>query len=110
MKRHNIICVDFDGVIHDAAHPIEGRRMGAPIKLARTAVEVFIAQGFKVIVLTANVNHGYIREWLAYYGFPPYITVTNVKPLADVYIDDKAVRFEGDWNRTMYEVEKVLSA
>lgn len=104
----SVICIDFDRTIHDMDHPVPGHKMGEPIPQALAAVDALVTIGHRVIVLTSQVNHGYIRKWLQFYGFPP-LEVTNVKPVADVYIDDRAVRFEGNWRETMAEVGRVLS-
>ena len=37
-----------------------------------------------------------------------YDKVVAYKPAADIYIDDKALRFEGDWNQTLEEMKKIL--
>lgn len=91
-----IIAVDFDGVVHDRAHPVPGRRMGPPVEGAVAALTGLVAAGHTVIVHTVwgGTDHGrqVIERWLGYYGVP-YSGVTNEKPRADVYMDDKAVRF-----------------
>lgn len=38
-----------------------------------------------------------IKDWLENWGFPP-IPVSPIKPVAHVYIDDRAYRFDGDWD------------
>jgi hypothetical protein len=42
-------------------------------------------------------------EWLNYYEIP-YDEVTAIKPNADYYIDDKAIRFH-NWEQTMQEIQ-----
>lgn len=80
--------------------------MGRPVEGALEAVEVLQQAGYEVVVLTAHTQHQFIRDWLRYYEFPN-LWVTNVKPVADLYVDDRAVRFTGDWRNTMAEIERV---
>lgn len=63
------------------------------------ALVVLRERGYGLIVHTANADHDGIRSWLAARwpvsaGEPP--PVTDVKPQALAFIDDKAVRFT-DW-------------
>lgn len=102
-----VICIDFDRTLHDMDHPVAGRKMGPPIESARTAVQVLMSHGYEVVVLTCQVNHEYIRDWLRYYGFPA-LRVTNVKPVAVAYVDDRAVRFTGSWLDTMAQLQEAL--
>jgi hypothetical protein len=87
-----VIAVDFDGVLHNAAQPIPGRRMGMPIRGAFEAMTLLRDHGYEVIVFTAQKRIGHIRDWLDFYRIP-YNEVTHEKPMADVYVDDKCVKF-----------------
>lgn len=103
-----ILACDFDEVIHDKSHPLEGRRMGAPIDGAKRCLEEFRKEGHEVIVFTvmATSEHGTkaVEDWMKYYEIP-YDSVTSIKPNADVFIDDKAIRFI-DWDKTLKEMRK----
>ena len=91
-----IIAIDFDGVIHDAERPVKGRRMGAPIAGARETIEKLRWRlGAKIIVFTARAGEketNAVRDWLNFYEID-HDEITNIKPIADIYLDDKAVRF-----------------
>lgn len=106
-KKHNIICVDFDGVIHDFKHPIPGRRMGLPIIGTQSALDNLKKQGNRIIVLTIwggdEKGQKTIADFMEYYKLP-FDEITNIKPNADYYIDDKAVRFRGDWEETLEQL------
>lgn len=90
-----IFAIDFDGVIHDKDHPLKGRRMGEPIEGAKETIERLRGDGATIIVFSYWA-HGRgaeaIRDWLGFYEIP-FDDVTNVKPNADVFLDDRAVRF-----------------
>jgi len=93
MKVH---AIDFDGVIHDHKNPVPGRRMGAPIEGAKEAITELKRRGDTVIVHSVWAgNPKVIEDWMRYYEIP-FDEVTNIKPQADIYLDDKAVRFT-DW-------------
>jgi len=100
-----ILAIDFDGVIHDKAHPISHRVMGPPIERAKEALEYLKMHGHVVIVFSvwAGVGTNTIKEWLKYYAIP-FDDVTNIKPEADYYIDDKAIKFI-NWNQVLEEIK-----
>lgn len=90
---NKILAIDFDGVIHDNKNPLPGRRMGLPIKGAKFTLEYFKDRGFKIIIHSVWGNKGSVIEaWMQYHGLP-FDKITNIKPDADYYIDDKAVTF-----------------
>ena len=86
-----ILSIDFDRVIHDIDHPIDGKRMGPPMPGAVQAMRQMHERGHKLIVHSTRTGK-HIADWLAFYGIP-WDDITSVKQTADVYLDDKAVRF-----------------
>lgn len=95
-----IVAVDLDGVLHDWEHPVPGRTMGPPLPDAIQAIRELVDEGDTVIVFTCRDNTtGYIGRWLDYWEFPA-LPVTNVKPAADVYLDDKGLRHR-DWRSSI---------
>lgn len=94
-----VLAIDFDGVIHDNKNPIPGRKMGLPIEGAKEAVTKYYLRGHRIIIFSVWANERgkkVIADWLKYYVIP-FNDITNIKPEADVYLDDKAVRFT-TWN------------
>lgn len=90
----NCIAIDFDGVIHDYKHPIDGRRMGAPISGAKDALEK-LKDKYEIVVFTVwgdEKGSETIANFMRFYDLP-YDRITNIKPQANYYIDDKAVKF-----------------
>ena len=69
----------------------------------------FVEKGYKVVILTARLHPSNsnlleimidIKKWLTYHGFNQgthYHIITNNKPPALTYIDDRAIRFENNW-------------
>jgi len=89
------ICIDFDGVIHDNPRGFQhGDIYGKPSKGAVFTINNLVRNGYKVVVLTARGEEYWDRVslWLARNGFPQ-MEITNVKPPAQCYVDDKAIRF-----------------
>ncbi len=101
-----LLAVDFDGVIHDKANPIKGRRMGAPIEGAKEALVHFKTRGDEVVIFTVMaITPGgtkAVADWMDYYEIP-CDSITSTKPNADMFIDDKAIRFN-DWEQTLSDM------
>ena len=96
------ICLDFDGVLHDYLHPVPGKKMGPPIDGAHDACWMLTRQGHELTVCTVRIDitHGgdkgkHVIDWLDYFDFPT-MPVLRWKPNADVYVDDRGLRFEQD--------------
>lgn len=94
-----ILAIDFDEVIHDTKNPITGRKMGAPIYGSQEALDDLHDAGHKIIIHTVRGISKAVMDWLEYYDIP-YDEITNIKPKADWYIDDKSLHFES-WEQVM---------
>ena len=91
------LAIDFDGTIHDYKNPVKGKRMGEPIEGAKQALSRHRMLGYKVIIHSVwGYKDNIIGDWMKFYGIP-YDEITNIKPQADYYIDDKAIRFNNNW-------------
>jgi hypothetical protein len=98
-KTHKKIAIDFDGCIHDWKNKLEGHKMGQPINGVEQALRDFQQLEFQIIIYSVwgmPENEHIIKDWMDFYGLP-FDRITNLKPNADFYIDDKALRFEGQW-------------
>lgn len=90
-----IFAIDFDGVIHDYKNPLMGHRMGAPVEGAVKSISGIKKRGHRIIVFTVrgdDVGKKHVAEWLNFYHVP-FDEITNIKKMADVYIDDKGFSF-----------------
>ena len=83
------IAIDFAGVLS---------RNGVPVDGAKESLDK-LTQEYLVIIFTTE-NTKMVEDWLNQWGFPSY-TVTNEKPVAIAYIDDRAIRFT-NW----YDIQK----
>ena len=95
--------IDFDRVIHDIDHPVEGRKMGPPMEGAIFGMQQLREAGHHIIVFTTRATNErsikVVMDWLDYYQCP-YDGVTNIKGKADAYVDDLAVHHIS-WDQTM---------
>jgi hypothetical protein len=109
------ICVDLSGtLLQDMG---DGQEM--PIDGAIEAMMHLAGEGHRLTVFTdrfapmpddrRQLLKEQIEQELVSYGFPPLEVWTGTtKPAADVYIDSKAVTFDGDWNLAVAQTQMML--
>lgn len=104
------VAIDFDATIHEYSRGFQdGSIYDPPIPGALEAIVAFDRVGYKVIILTARDQHQHstIFYWLDQrlreMGHEINFQVTSVKPPAELYIDDRGLRFEGDWTRAIFQ-------
>lgn len=107
MARPRTIMVDLDGVLASEEKTFE-RALASPLPGAREAVARLRAAGHTVIIYTARgwAEFRMTRRWLDEHGFE-YDGLHMGKPIADVWIDDRAVAHR-DWDETLRELESRL--
>ena len=100
-EQKPVVCVDLDGVLNafdgwkgaDFFHP--------PRPGAREFLQLLNQRGYRVVVFTVRWAP-HVEEWLAKHGLAEFVSaVTDKKPPAHVYVDDRAICFEGDFEKTM---------
>lgn len=102
------IGLDFDGVLHAYGRGWQGGEIyDEPLDGAADSVRVLQAMGFSVVVCTAREDTAAVERWLAKHGFPR-VLVTNQKPPAWLYPDDRGWRFT-DWPSTMQAIVRLLA-
>jgi hypothetical protein len=90
------IAVDFDGVLNTYTGWKGEDELFQPRPGAREFLEA-LAAGFTVVIHSTRAA-AKIREWLSVHGMADFVwEVTNRKVPAVAYIDDRAVRFDGDY-------------
>lgn len=104
-KKHKTIAVDFDGVLHTFDSFGDGSISGEPIKDGKDVLRKLVDQGYRIVIFTTRLNPVWedveqqmkeIIDWLGKNGFEVnvhYHEITNNKPEAVAYIDDRAIRF-----------------
>lgn len=113
MHNNNTICIDFDGVLAGMTINIED--LGIPINGGAEATRKLRDLGYRIIIHTARPNSeehiGRLRSFLEDNDvvFDDVNTDSQSpwecdKPVADFYIDDRAVQFKGDWDDVLWQV------
>ncbi|MBE0597997.1 MAG: hypothetical protein IH614_12075 [Desulfuromonadales bacterium] len=99
-----VVCVDLDGVLNT----YDGWRGPEFFHGVRPGAADFLRQlnaaGFAVVIFTVRYNP-WVETWLAEHGLAPLVSaVTDRKPPAHVYLDDRAVCFTGDFHQALGEI------
>lgn len=82
--------------------------MGEPINGAVDALKELKAKGYIIVIHTVRGDRPkHVEDWLRFYGIP-FDLVTNIKVPALVYIDDRALRFNGNWLDTLDELDECI--
>jgi hypothetical protein len=109
------IAVDFDGVINSFKNGWKGpTETDEPVLSAAESIATLFHRGYKIIIFStrANTEEGVktIREYLLKHtedpGLVEKIEITDKKPIAHVYIDDRAIPFTGDWAETLKQIDE----
>lgn len=104
MRQDLVIAVDFDGTLVG----YDGEGLAFPMPGAAEAMDRLRANGAYIVVHTCRVTTGrangtieaelgFIRACLDDFGIPYDEIYMSDKMIADIYIDDRAVPFEGNW-------------
>ncbi len=111
---NKICCIDFDGTICEWAYP----NMGEPTKGVKEALEKMKEMDYEIHILSCRTNievHKYpidrqeqVREMERYlhkHKIPFDRVLNENKPVADWYIDDRAIGFRGNWEDVIKEIK-----
>ena len=93
-KHHKTVCVDFDGVL--AQHRPGQKNIGRPLQAGLDLLRTLKKQGFEIVILTARTEEhwGAIWTFLAVNKVKNLVSdVTNIKPPAVKYYDDRAIHW-----------------
>lgn len=102
------IILDFDGVIHNynkwiSVDVIDGR----PVKGAREFINE-LRKKYRVVIVSTRCNSDEgqlaIRRWLNTYKIEVDL-VTRNKPPAVCIVDDRAIQFNGDFDKILKQIE-----
>jgi len=119
-----VLAVDFDGVIADYSEGWRGvDAFGDPIKGAVEALRELYAMGWYIMVFTTRLASDAFIDWLEknkiiYHAInstihnPPN---TSIKPIATVYLDDRAwprlgKQYDGEtWEQIVIDLRKLFN-
>jgi len=113
-KVNKRIMIDVDETIHTYENDWNNGKLGSVIEGSKEALNWFRKQGYEIGIYTtrlAGENPDTDRlekeliDWLELNDLD-FDFVTGLKLGAMFYIDDKAIRFRGDWKDTIEEVKE----
>jgi hypothetical protein len=108
LVKPRTICLDFDGVIHAHSHGWQGESVipDPPVHKVDQAIAE-LRKDYRVVVFSARcrTDEGVaaIQAWLIKHNIE-VDEVCRDKPPAHVYVDDRAVCFSGDWQKTIADI------
>jgi hypothetical protein len=104
--RPRIACVDLNGVLDSYTGWKGASHFDPPRPGAREFLASLRDRGFQIIVFTTRY-HEHVWGWLREHRLESLVTdVTDRKPAAHVFIDDRAVCFRGDFESTLRDVDR----
>lgn len=99
-----IVCVDLNGVLDLYTGWKDPEHWDPPREGAGEFLKALDERGFRVVVFTTRWGDD-ARAWLAAHGLDRWVSeVTDRKPAAHVFVDDRAVCFRGDFGATLEEI------
>ena len=111
------IAIDFDGVIASYKGYQGYGKFGPPVdQIGIIATLKYLKKtGWRIVIYTSRSETGHIAEYLKSneipYDFINYnpsnaeFNCSPCKPVADVYLDDRAINFDGNWASIVNEIE-----
>lgn len=91
-----LIAVDLDHTLVNGSEPIEG---------ARKALGILKEKGYRILIHTCN-NPEWAEKVLRNNDiWFDSIWTKQGKPVADIYLDDHGLRFCGNWEQTLKDIE-----
>ena len=109
------ICFDFDGVIHKYSGGWRnGEIYDEPIDGVRDFINN-IKDKYYIVISSARINDGYmephkvvdkIYNWMNKHDIY-FDRITGKKPIAKAYIDDRAIKFSGNWDHVENEINNM---
>jgi ribonucleotide monophosphatase NagD (HAD superfamily) len=101
---NSIVCVDLDGVLNDFDGWKGADYFHPPRPGAREFLQALRQQGYRVVVFTVRWKP-HVEEWLANHDLAQFVDeVTDKKPPAHVYIDDRAFCFRGNFEEVLVTI------
>lgn len=102
------IIVDLDGTICEERSTFE-RALAQPLPGAASYLEKLWEEGCHIIIYTTRNWSEYpmTKHWLTVHHIPHHQLICG-KPLGDVWIDDRAVRFKS-WDQIEEDLADILT-
>lgn len=104
------ICFDFDGVVHSYTSGWKGVDVipDPPVDDIKELFKTLHDGGWEIVIFTTRAETidgiNAIWRWLTEYNFKYVSQVTNKKLPALIYVDDRAINFNGDVNKLWNDI------
>ncbi len=116
-ERPPVLVVDFDGTIAEWA-PSGYPDIGKPIEDADRFLQLLKSEGWKIIINSCrdgDDDEAAMAKWLQANEIP-YDEINHNssypwakgKPVGDVYLDDRGLRFEGRWDAAYQKIQELM--
>ena len=112
----NVAVIDFDGTICECSYP----GMGSPKKGVKEALQKIKDLGYEIHILSCRTNVDLkkypidrqeevraMEKYLNEHKIPYDQVLNKDKPVAHIYIDDRAIGFRDNWEEVLKEVERM---
>ena len=103
-----VIAVDLDGTL--AKYRGWSHIIGTPLPKARHFLQTLHRLHYKILIYTTRGNE-HARTWLRHHRMPfdyignnPNLPTDGSKPVAHLYVDDRSIRFTGDFSKCIQEI------
>lgn len=107
------IVFDFDGVIHSYKSEWQGLLTipDEPVPGIREVMTQLMKDGYEVVIVSTRSSSqegiDSMTEWLNKHDIP-FDYISDTKPPAMVYVDDRAIRFDGNTENLVQEIEEFV--
>lgn len=102
-KFKKTILIDLDGVLNT----YDGNYRADYIHPIKNGAKDFLKNLYKnyEIKLFTTRNKLLVAKWLIENNLDKYINdITNIKEPCWLYVDDRCIKFDGNYNKTLYEI------
>lgn len=114
MNTYNkTIAFDFDGVIHRYSKGWEdGSIYDRPVDGIINAINKLKEEGYEIIIYSTRAKYlksrKEMKKWLDNYDIP-YDEISKDKPIATMYVDDRAINFNGNCKKMIENIHTFRS-
>lgn len=102
------IAIDFDGVVHAYSQGWQDGEIYDDPAVGLVMALCKLRPNYRLVIFTARHDLGAVATWLREHHLDHYFSdVTNRKPAAAVYLDDRAIRFIS-WDQALKDIKEVI--